>query len=90
MPLNPGTHLGHYDVTALLGEGGLGQVWQATDTQLSRLVDDDASWLSVRIRGVNLIHLPPGLRTVLLATLLGVSPAQCQRHIYRRGVAHKS
>ena len=34
MPLSAGTCLGHYDVTALLGEGGMGQVWQATDTQL--------------------------------------------------------
>ncbi len=38
MPLTPGTRLGHYDVTALLGEGGIGQVWQATDTQLNRQV----------------------------------------------------
>ena len=28
MALSPGTRLGHYDVTSLLGEGGLGQVWK--------------------------------------------------------------
>ena len=38
MPLSPGTRLGHYDVTSLIGEGGMGQVWQATDTQLNRQV----------------------------------------------------
>ena len=36
MPLKVGSRLGHYDVTALIGEGGMGQVYQATDTKLDR------------------------------------------------------
>ncbi len=38
MPLEIGSRLGHYDVTALIGEGGMGQVYQATDTKLNRHV----------------------------------------------------
>ena len=38
MALNVGDRLGHYDVTALIGEGGMGQVYQATDTKLKRQV----------------------------------------------------
>ena len=38
MALTVGTRLAHYDVTALIGEGGMGQVYQATDTKLNRQV----------------------------------------------------
>ncbi len=36
MSLGVGARLGHYAVTARLGEGGMGEVWQARDTKLDR------------------------------------------------------
>ncbi len=38
MALEVGSRLGHYEVTALIGEGGMGQAYQATDTTLNRQV----------------------------------------------------
>ena len=36
MALEVGSRLGHYVVTALIGEGGVGEVYRARDTKLDR------------------------------------------------------
>ena len=38
MTIRPGTTILHYDVSALLGKGGMGEVFRATDTKLGRQV----------------------------------------------------
>ena len=38
MALQVGSRLGHYDVTALIGEGGTGEVYRARETKIDRNV----------------------------------------------------
>jgi serine/threonine protein kinase len=38
LALTPGTRVGVYEVTAQIGEGGMGQVYRATDATLRRQV----------------------------------------------------
>ena len=53
MTLNVGDRLGHYDVTALIGQGGMGEVYRAKDTKLPR-------WPTSRCAGAQLAHLQNG------------------------------
>jgi len=38
MVLTPGTRISQYEITAAIGAGGMGEVYQATDTNLKRQV----------------------------------------------------
>jgi eukaryotic-like serine/threonine-protein kinase len=38
MALTPGTRIGPYEISGLLGAGGMGEVYRATDTNLKRQV----------------------------------------------------
>ena len=38
MSLSPGTKLGPYEIVALIGAGGMGEVFEARDTRLDRRV----------------------------------------------------
>jgi serine/threonine protein kinase len=38
MPISPGEKLGPYEIIALIGAGGMGEVWKARDPRLNRIV----------------------------------------------------
>ena len=43
MSLQPGSRLGSYEVTALIGQGGMGEVYRARDTTLAGFPDSTTS-----------------------------------------------
>ena len=48
MSLSPGTRLGSYEVTALIGSGGMGDVYRPRDTKATPGVAFEGRWLRKR------------------------------------------
>jgi serine/threonine protein kinase len=62
LALTPGTHLGVYEVTAAIGEGGMGQVFRACDTVTDTLA-------AVLTRDIEWHRLPPATPPTLRRVL---------------------
>jgi serine/threonine protein kinase len=60
MTIGVGSRVGPYEVTALLGEGGMGKVWRAHHTALKR--DDAVKVLRMRLRRTLTASLDSGER----------------------------
>ncbi len=59
MPLDLGTSLGPYQIDTLLGAGGMGEVYKATDTRLDRTVAIQVT----RCVGLQNLNLRPRVAT---------------------------
>ena len=78
--LNPGTHVGPYEVLSLLGAGGMGEVYRARDPRLGR--DVAIKVLPARLAGNRNTRSPPfslwGTRRPCLSCTAGSAvPTQC-------------
>ena len=61
MALIPGARLGPYEIVALLGVGGMGEVYRATDTNLKRQVAIKVLPASVAVEGDSFLAEKPRL-----------------------------
>ena len=70
MSIGPGSRLGPYEVTALIGEGGMGKVWRAHHTGLKR---DDALKAGDTL-GPTLMRFPINPLSRYYASMMATSP----------------
>jgi len=85
MPLNPGTRLGPYEITAPIGAGGMGEVYRARDMKLGRevaikVLPEDISRDRERLaRFEREAHLLASLNHPNIATIHGLEEADGRR-----------
>jgi serine/threonine protein kinase len=71
MPLSSGDKLGSYEILALIGKGGMGEVYCARDTKLKREVA--ITCLSVAIRSqIGQVHVEIATNGIKNAGLIGI------------------
>lgn len=81
MPLSPGSRLGVYEVIAMIGRGGMGEVYRARDTRLGRdvalklLPDSDAADSHWRVRFEREARALAALNHPNIAAIYGVEEA---------------
>ena len=75
MALTPGTRLGVYEIAALLGAGGMGEVYRARDTKLGRDV-------AIKVLSDGFTHDAERITTRLVGTAVGsaLPPALIMRN----------
>src|SRR5882762_2895733 len=74
MPLTAGERLGPYEVLALIGAGGMGEVWRARDTRLDRVVAVKVSQEKFSDRFEREAHAVAALNHPHICTLHDVGP----------------
>jgi len=74
MPLTAGERLGPYEVLALIGAGGMGEVWKARDTRLDRVVAVKVSQEKFSDRFEREAHAVAALNHPHICTLHDVGP----------------
>src|ERR1700704_4430690 len=74
MPLSPGEQLGHYKILSMIGKGGMGEVYLATDTRLGRSVAIKVSSREFNDRFEREAHAISTLNHPNICTLHDVGP----------------
>src|SRR5512136_3391690 len=87
MPLAAGSRIGPYEIRALLGAGGMGQVWRAHDTRLERdvalkvLPADALGDETARARLIREARLASKLNHPHICTIYEVGTAEGQTYV---------